>query len=389
MEIPRVRSIALTVALFLFTICPASSLYAQTLPISSICIEAQTGLVLAQSNAGIVRPPASMVKMMLMYLVDEGLNEGRWTLDTPITISANAARLGGTQLFLNAGEVWTLNDLMTGVAVLSANDAAMAVAEGLWGSEAAYLEAANLKAQELGMVQTVVRTPHGLPPEPGRKVDETTARDMAVLAQWCVLSPQIMEWAGTPEWTPPNSSQLRRNTNRLLGQLDGCDGLKTGYIRAAGFCLTATVMRDGVRLIAVVMGCASNNDRFAATQAVLDEAMDGIERVHVLASGSPLGPVLVDNCEIPSVPLHAVDDVWVVVPRADRDRLEVFVNAPERLAPPVAAGDRLGYAQILLDGRPLGRTALVAPVDLNPAGWTWKLRQSVSGWFQTSLAAAH
>lgn len=380
----RVAVLALAICLFLL---PAPVALAQSLPLSTICIEAQSGLILTQSNAGLVRPPASMVKMMLMYLVAEGLEQGAWRLDTPITISTLAQSIGGTRLAVKAGDVWTLGDLMLGVAVASANDGAMAVAEGLWGSKDAYLQAANARARELGLVQTVIRSVHGLPPDPGELPDETTARDMAVLAQWCVLSPQVMEWVSRQQWTPPGESSPRQNTNKLLTQLEGCDGLKTGYIRAAGFCLTATVLRDDVRLIAVVMGCGSNAERFAATQAVLDTAYANIERVHAVAQGAELAPVAVDNCETPNVPLRAAQDVWVVVPRGERDRIELRVEAPERIAPPVAAGRELGYARIYLDDRPLGRTALVAPVDLQPAGWKWKLRQSVSGWLQPTVTA--
>jgi D-alanyl-D-alanine carboxypeptidase (penicillin-binding protein 5/6) len=374
------------IAIFLVGM-PAHVALATDLPLSTICIEARTGLVLTQSNAGLVRPPASMIKMMLFYLVSEGLENGSWHADTPIEISAYAESIGGTQLYLETGEIWTLGDLMQGIAVASANDAAMAVAEGLWGSKAAYLEAANKKAQELGLVQTVVRSVHGLPPEPGELPDETTARDMAVLAQWCVLSPQIMQWAGCREWTPPGETSPRQNTNKLLYQLDGCDGLKTGYITAAGFCLTATVLRDEVRLIAVVMGCSSNSARFAETQAVLDTAFANVERVQAVSQGEELVPVAVDNCETPNMPLRAAEDVWVVVPRADRDRIELRVEAPERVVPPIVAGHEFGQALIYLDERPLGQTALVASLDLQPAGWTWKLRQSVSGWLQPSVTA--
>ena len=254
---------------------------------SAVCVEAGTGRVLHETHGALVRPPASMLKMMLMLLVAEGIEAERWRGDTVISVSARAAAMGGTQVFLSEGETRTLEELMQATAVASANDAAMAVGEGLWGGEAAYLRAANERAQRLGMRDTVLRSIHGLPPDPGELPDETTARDMATLARACVKMPRILAWTSRKSIRfRPGAAEVY-NTNKLLWRLEGCDGLKTGYIRAAGFCLTATAERSGVRLVCVVMGAPSYRDRYNVASALLEA---GFARIRRAVEQSPPGP---------------------------------------------------------------------------------------------------
>lgn len=237
----------------------------------AICMEAASGRVLEAQNADVQRPPASMVKLMLMLLVAEGEARGDWTFETKITASRHAQAMGGSQVWLAAGDVFALGHLMRAVAVGSANDAAMAVAEGLWGSEAAYLAAANARAKALGMTRTEVHSVHGLPPSKGEKTDLTTVRDMAVLARQCVRYPRILDWVGRKEFEFRPGQSILYNTNKLLWRMEGCDGLKTGYTRVAKFCVAATAERNGVRLIAVVMGHPSKYGRFNLAQRMLEE----------------------------------------------------------------------------------------------------------------------
>ncbi|MBI2432081.1 MAG: D-alanyl-D-alanine carboxypeptidase, partial [Candidatus Hydrogenedentes bacterium] len=269
-------------------------------PVSAICVEAESGLVLFQQDADVPRPPASMVKLMMMLLVAEGVEGGTWTLQQPIAISTYASSMGGTQVFLKAGEVWPLAKMMDAVAVASANDGAVAVAEGLWGTLAKYLETANRRALELGMIDTVYRSANGLPPDNGRDFDLTTARDMAVLARACVQHDMIMRWVGQREFQFRETDALKSNTNKLLWRMPDCDGMKTGYIRAAGFCITATAQRGGVRLISVVMGNPSKYDRFNQAQQLLEGGFRNVRKLRLVAQGQSLGkPVPVNNCATP------------------------------------------------------------------------------------------
>ncbi|HOZ49570.1 MAG TPA: D-alanyl-D-alanine carboxypeptidase family protein [Candidatus Hydrogenedentes bacterium] len=247
-------------------------------PVSAYCVDIDTDTVFCEENADIERPPASMVKMILMLLVAEGVDEGKWTLERTMIISKHSQEMGGTQIWLKEGSVQRLSFLMEAIAVASANDAAMAVAEGLWGSEDKYLEKANARMAELGMTHTKFNSVHGLPPRGnGKDPDKTTARDMAILAKACVAHPIILKWTSQTEFRcEPDGPIVAHNTNKLLTELDGCDGLKTGYIRDSMHCVTATVKRSGHRLVAVVMGGESSRARFDKAKQMIE---DGFKKI--------------------------------------------------------------------------------------------------------------
>jgi D-alanyl-D-alanine carboxypeptidase (penicillin-binding protein 5/6) len=245
---------------------------------------------------------------------------------------------------------------------------------------------AALLAAELGMAHSVFRTVHGLPPAKGQQPDETTARDMARLGQFCVLDPAILEWTSQKELKFRPESALETNTNKLLWQLDGsekaggikCDGIKTGYTRGAGFCLTATAVKDGIRLIAVVMGADDKKDRFAMTRKLLEDGFAKVAKKQVVKKGQPIGnPVRVANCETAHTQLVAADDFSVVITKEDADKLVVAPQLPEWIQPPVKAGAQLGEATVQLGDKALAHIPAVAPKDLAEAGWRWKLLQSI------------
>jgi len=347
--------------------------------VGTICIEAQSGLVIAEANADVRRAPASMVKMMQMLLVAEGLRAGKWTLATPVTVTDHAQGMGGTQVYLEQGDVYPLGQLMQAVAVASANDAAMAVAEGLWGSEEACKQAMNQRAAGLGMANTVFHSVHGLPPDAGEQSDQTTARDMARLAQFCVLQPRILEWTRCKEFTFKPGQAVNYNTNKLLWKMDDCDGLKTGFIRSAGFCVTATAARDNIRLIAVVMGGQSSGPRFDTARKLLEDGFAQVCRTRVLAQGDPVGESIpVANCEAPRIQLTAAQDLWIVVKQDDVGKLTVTPEHAGLLEAPIAAGEAIGVAHAGLQGKPLASVPLTVPDDLPEAGWRWKLQRSLA-----------
>ncbi len=351
------------------------------LPESAICIDATTGLTLFEDHADLRRPPASMIKLMLMLLVAEGLEEGRWTETSPVTASAEAQRMGGTQVFLKAGDTHPLERMMEAVAVASANDAAMAVAEGLWGSKAAYLKASNQRARELGMVDTIFRSVHGLPPDDRKTFDLTTARDMALLARACVRHERILAWTGLREmcFTPGQSTHY--NTNKLLWRMDDCDGLKTGFIRAAGFCVTATAERDGVRLVAVLMGATSKYGRFNRAEKILEDGFASLRRMRLVKGGTYVGPPLpVEGGKRKTIRLRAETDVWARVPVEARDRVQVVTEQPKRLEAPMKAGTPVGELIARLGDTVLGRCELLLPADLEPDGWRLEMEDNRVYW---------
>jgi D-alanyl-D-alanine carboxypeptidase (penicillin-binding protein 5/6) len=364
---------------------PASAAAAKSQPkaptrpeISTICIEAESGAVLGEENADALRPPASMVKMMLMLMVSEGLQAGKWRLETPITVTERSQGMGGTQVFLKAGEVFPLNQLMLAVAVASANDAAMAVAEGLWGSEAEYLKQMNKRAAEIGMTNSKFRSAHGLPPTKGEEPDITTARDMSKVAQILVRNPVVLSWTSTKELVFRPGEDPKQNTNKLLQQMNDCDGLKTGFINLAGFCVTATAVRNNIRLITVVMGLNQNQERFSVAKEILNGTFSSVCKHKVVAKGDSIEPVVpVRNSEVPEVRLQAAKDLTVVVKESEREKITVVADCPEYVRTPIKAGDVIGKLRAELAGKSLGEVPLIAPADVKEARWHWKLQQSI------------
>jgi D-alanyl-D-alanine carboxypeptidase (penicillin-binding protein 5/6) len=347
---------------------------------SFICVEAETGMVLFEHNADAQRAPASMVKMIQMLMVSEQLRGDRWTPESVIPVSRHAQLMGGTQVYLEAGESWPLGHLLTAVSVASANDAAMAIAEGVWGSEEGYLKAMNAQAKAWGMSNSTFTSVHGLPPDKGELPDRTTARDMATLARHCVTDPLVMKLAGTKEFNFRDTDATKYNTNKMLLRMEDCDGIKTGFTRAAGFCVSATAQRNDIRLITVVMGCDNKNERFAFAESLLDRGFAALKRRRLLRAGDLLAKeVSVQNCETESVQLKVTEDLWAVEKRADAAPLDYELDMPQRLRAPLTEGQVVGKVRVVRGDTTLGTVPVVVPANLPVAGWKWKLRQSLLG----------
>jgi len=350
---------------------------------SIISIEAETGMVLYEKNADVCRPPASMIKIMQMLLVSEGLREGKWTLDQKITASRKAQRMGGTQVYLQAGDVFTLDHLMKAVSVASANDATMAVAEGLWGSEDTYKEAMNARAQELGMKDSVFHSVHGLPPDWGNPYDATTARDMALLAQACVKEEQVLKWTNMRELQFRPGEAKKYTTNKLLRRRDDMDGLKTGFISKAGFCVTSTIEKNGVRIIAVLMGYQDKVKRFNEAERLLDEGVAAFKRGQLVAKGTEKAPkVSVANCETPTLQLEVSNEIKLMVLSHKWDNIELVWEHPKSVTAPVKKGDRIGTVSAVLGGEVLAKSELLASADMAEASLAWKIEQSILSFFE-------
>lgn len=346
---------------------------------SYITVIAENGLVVSELNPDQRRPPASMIKMVLILMVTEGLDAGTWTLDMPITVSAKAQTMGGTQVQLKAGDVYTLETLMQAVSIASANDAAYAVAEALWGSEEAYLLAANDRVKALGMMDTTVRSVHGLPPDPGELPDETTARDLAILACECVKKPQIMSWVSQPELVFKPGEDPKPNTNKLLMRVPGCDGLKTGYTRAAGFCLASTAVRNELRLITVVMGCPRLRDRFDVSEFLLEDGFRSVRRVKLLAKDTLLDPAVpLLNAKQTVLRLAPANDVWITAKDSDFQQMTFETTTPKQLQAPLAEGQTVGVVKVKLAGQVVGEVALRVPMAVEEPNLFWKLTHRVN-----------
>jgi len=332
---------------------------AAQVPVSYICVEAETRTILIESNADIKRPPASMLKMMQMLLVEEGVQAGKWNYNQQITATKHSQNMGGTQVYLKEGESFSLEQLMKAICVHSANDASVAVAEGLWGSVDNCLVAMNQRAAELGMLNTRFYSVHGLPPADGVSFDQTTAREMAILALKLLKYPKILTWTSMREYALRPTDKPKESTNKLLKELPECDGLKTGYIRAAGFCLTATAQRNGIRLVAVVMG-SDKTGRFTHTKSLLEQGFQMVTRVQPVQARMPIGkPVPVEKSMDEEVRLLARDAIEVIVRVVDADKLTLNVSAPVKLEAPLEAETEIGTVKLMLHGRELGSSPLI------------------------------
>jgi D-alanyl-D-alanine carboxypeptidase (penicillin-binding protein 5/6) len=224
---------------------------------SAIVIEAATGRVLFEDHADVQNPPASVAKLMTFLLVEEKIKQGELASDTPVTITAEAAKTGGSQVWLVDKEKITVEELLYALMVQSANDAAVALAIQVAGSKEAFVELMNIRARELGMTRTEFHSPHGLPPSRGQEADLTTARDLATLARRLLMETDILRYTSTRSHDFRHQNGMINklvNHNHLLGLVPGCDGLKTGWYAKAGYSLAATVQRKGHRIITVILG---------------------------------------------------------------------------------------------------------------------------------------
>ncbi len=235
--------------------------------IGAMVVEATSGRVLGEDQADARAYPASVLKLMDLLIVLEHVQAGKLTLQDKVTVSARAAKTGGSQVWLAEKEVFTVEELLYALMIQSANDAAVALAERVAGSTEAFVELMNRRAKELGMTHTEFQSVHGLPPGAGQKPDVTTARDFALLCRELVKRPDVLKYTSTREMpfrpNVANKTVLMRTHNHLLADVEGCDGLKTGYYAVAGFSVAATAARNGQRVIAVVLGSQDRKVRDA------------------------------------------------------------------------------------------------------------------------------
>ncbi|MCU0794145.1 MAG: D-alanyl-D-alanine carboxypeptidase [Opitutaceae bacterium] len=261
-----------------------------------VVMDAASGAILAEENADAPSPPASVTKLMTYLVTHDALVAGRLRLDTPVTANATDQSMGGTQVNLAAGETFPVEELLRAVMVESANDAAHALVIPVAGSREAFVAAMNARSQALGMTRTTWRTPHGLPPASRNPADGdlTTPRDLALLARELVLHTDVLRYSSLRVASFGAGVRAEplpmRNHNKLLATVPGCDGLKTGFTRSAGFCLVATAQRDAKRVIVAIMGSPDAKTRDAHVARLIEEGFAKIPADSVF-TGGPVTPV--------------------------------------------------------------------------------------------------
>ena len=322
---------------------------------SAILMEANTGTILYTQNAEEALPPASVTKIMTLLLVMEAVDAGTLHLEDRISVSANAASMGGSQVYLKEGEIMTVEDLLKSVVIASANDAAVALAEYICGSIPAFVEKMNTRARQLGMQNTVFENVTGLDDTAERHL--TSAHDIALMSQALISHKTILQYSSIWMDTIRDGEFGLTNTNRLVRFYPGCTGLKTGSTSKAGFCVSATAERDGMSLICVIMGAESRDVRNATATQLLDWgfANYGIYS----AERAELDPlVLQGGCQ--STCKIAYDAFSCVLPKNEISLVEITVTVPEKLPAPIFENSAVGEAVFSVKGRVIGTRDVVA-----------------------------
>lgn len=239
---------------------------------SAVVVEAGSGRILWEDHAGAAAYPASMIKMMNLFIVLDDVEAGRISLENNVEITRESERIGGRQVWLQVGEVFTVSELIDAMMIHSANDAATALAFYASGTKEAHAERMTAKARELGLRHAEFHNVHGLPPGPGQQPDVASALDMARLGAALIAEhPEVLKWSSVSSKNFRDEKPVRlTSSNKLLGDVEGCDGLKTGYFYAGGFSITATAERNGTRIIAVVMGCKNKETRNQWAERLLE-----------------------------------------------------------------------------------------------------------------------
>jgi len=340
---------------------------------SAIVMDADSGAVLFEKDAHQQNPPASMTKMMLMLIVAERVRDGSLHWDDPITTSAWASKVGGSQVYLKQGEVFPLSEMMEAIAIHSANDASVAVAEAVAGSSDAFVELMNQRAKELGMHDTVYHSPHGLPPGKGQQADMSSAHDMAIVARELVKFPEIMKRSGTKEAPFRNGTMTLTNTNRLVRETGWVDGLKTGYYREAGFNVTATAKRDNLRLIAVVMGASQKRDCFGEAAQLLTKGFGEYKELPAVKKGDIVGnDVAVKGGNPGFVRVIAGDSLNVLSKRTDKPTFSVELVLAGDVHAPLSANARIGDVIVKEGDTVVGKVPALAADAVEQQTSLWK-----------------
>mgnify|MGYP004483569583 FL=1 len=338
---------------------------------SAVLLESSTGKVIFEQNARERRSPASITKIMTLLLTFEALEQGKIKLEDPVTVSAYASSMGGSQVFLAENEVQTLETMIKCIAVASGNDASVAVAEYLAGSEEAFVEQMNEKAAELGMVDTHFEDCCGLTDSDGHY---TTAMDVAVMSrELTVKYPKVFEYTGiwmediTHETRQGSSTFTLNSTNKLLKQYQWATGLKTGSTSKAKFCLSATATKDGIDLIAVVMGAPDYKTRFKDAQTLLSYGFH-VSSLYLDENTDPLEALRVEGGVEDTVPVRYQSEFRYLDTEGNSlAGVEKSIELPEMAVAPVAKGTEAGRAVYLLNGVEIGSVPILYENDVAKA----------------------
>ncbi|KQX46417.1 D-alanyl-D-alanine carboxypeptidase family protein [Paenibacillus sp. Root444D2] len=350
---------------------------------SAVLMDADTGTVIAEKNKDAKLPPASITKIMTMLLIMEAVDKGNIKMDEKVKVSEYAASMGGSQIFLEPGEEMTVEEMLKGIAMASGNDASVAMAEKIAGSEENFVQMMNDRAQQLGMKNTHFSNCNGLPVAN----HYTSANDIAVMSR------ELLKHEGITKFTGAYQDYLRKetatpfwlvNTNKLVRFYSGADGLKTGYTSEAKFCLSATAKRDNLRVVAVVLGEPNTKTRNAEVTKLFDYAFAQFTNYPLFKSGDSLGNFTVNKGQVSTVPLVAKQNYSILMKKGTvtgeiRHELKLDPN----IKAPISMGQPIGRIVVYNGDNLLAEYPLESPVAVDKASW-WKLfKRTTSNLFHT------
>ena len=371
-KLKRFLVFLLCMTLFPGNVLPVRAVTEITAP-SAILLEASTGQVIYEKNATERRSPASITKIMTLLLIFEALSEGKVSLQDEVVTSAQAKSMGGSQVFLEEGETQTLETMIKCIVIASGNDASVAVAEHIAGSEADFVEKMNAKATELGMVDTHFEDCCGLTDSDGHY---TTAKDVAIMSrELTVKYPEVFTY--TRIWMEDITHVTRRgsstftlsSTNKLLKWYQWTTGLKTGSTAKAKFCISATASKDGMDLIAVIMGAPDPKERFHDAEKLLNYGFS-VSNLYVDENKEPLPQMRVEGGVEESVSLHYAEEFrYLDVTGRDLSAVEKELKLPESVKAPVTEGETAGQAVYRIGGEEIGRVAVLYDASVEKAGF--------------------
>jgi len=350
---------------------------------SAILIERDTGTVLYEKNSNEELPPASMTKIMTMLLIMEAIDEGKLSWNEKVRASEYAASMGGSQIFLEPGEEMTVKEMLRGIAIGSGNDASVAMAERIAGSEDAFVDMMNAKAKELGLKHTFFKNTTGLPVSG----HYSTAADMATMAKELLKYEDITKFTGMYEAYLRENTDKKFwlvNTNKLVRFYPGVDGLKTGFTAEAKYCLTATAQKDGMRVIAVVFGAPTSKERNAQVTKLLNYAFAQYQTHPMFKRNQTIGLAKVSKGKEKTIEAVTSEPISILTKKGEKTQdVKQKVILQKNLKAPITKGDQVGTIKLTKNGRVILESPLVASKSVKEAGW-WTLYKRAFGMFTKS-----
>jgi D-alanyl-D-alanine carboxypeptidase (penicillin-binding protein 5/6) len=381
----RKRLSKLLALVLIFTLSLSCAAFAQEINIdasSAILMDAASGKVLFEQEAHKRVYPASVTKIMTLLIAMEQLEAGKISLDDQVVISNNAAGMGGSQLWMEPGETKTVEQLLKAIAVASGNDASVALAEHIAGTQELFVQMMNRRAKELGMEDTNFVNCHGLHDEN----HYTSAYDVAIMSRELVKHKKVFDW--TTIWMEDiqvgKEGRFKTftmvNSNKLLRRYDGVDGLKTGSHSEAKYCLSATAKKGNLRLISVVMGSPTSETRFKESAKLLNYGFAKYNSVQIAAREDIINQLKVTKGKERTINVKPLDDVNVLVPKGQENSIEREVVLPEFVKAPIKEGERVGELLIKRDGQVVERVELVSDRTVEKAGLFEILKRMIADW---------